>query len=364
MMKSNIKTRRVQLFDGKDVIAHTLECGSEKVIVSFQPWSAIPFGEADAKDAHGFGETVFSKHGYDEIHITPRCNNWYQTPEMAQVIKLVKERVGSRAGVTYGSSMGGYGAVAFSGPLNLPCVALTPQFSIDQEIVPFETRWQNEAAKIIFDNTFLGQAPRARGYVFYDNIQPLERGHAELIQENTDCRLVPCPYTGHAITTHLNTTFGLRKLVTEVIDGKFDIPTFRRVRRTTRKSEGVYLSQLIRGLLARKKRQAAVNVYNNLVDLDKTETRELFFICKAFAQSNDLETAHKIRDIALARGMLDPASFYQLAGMYRALRDEDGFAALAKDAAIKFPTNKKVLSFLDRIRPDMMRYPIPINRQE
>ena len=51
--------------------------------------------------------------------------------------------------MTYGSSMGGYAALRFARALRADAIlALSPQYSIDPAVVPWEDRWRQDGARI------------------------------------------------------------------------------------------------------------------------------------------------------------------------------------------------------------------------
>jgi dienelactone hydrolase len=90
----------------------------------------------------GFGEHFFEQSRIDAIHVIARSNEWYQNDEILDICVAVAaitqdyERV-----YTYGSSMGGYAAIRFGVHVGArAAIALSPQFSVDKTVVPFEHR--------------------------------------------------------------------------------------------------------------------------------------------------------------------------------------------------------------------------------
>lgn len=238
-----------------------------------------------------------------------------------------------------GAAWGGYGAAAWAGPLGLGCVALAPQFSIDQRVVPFEPRWQDDAAHIRFDNSLIGKEPQATGFVFFDSAHPLEKQHAALIAEHSDCQLVPCPYGGHAIAHYINMGYGLQRLVSEILGDTFSTEEFMRYQRAHRRSHPVYAAQLISHLLRRKKHDTAKTILNRLVDLDTFPFSELNEICCSFVRYGDLEIARMILGKMEQHSFTRAFEAVQLARISKHLLDQENYSELIKNLAQQFPGN-------------------------
>jgi hypothetical protein len=103
-------------------------------------------------DRPGFGEHFLAGHRIDAVHVIPRANDWYQHPEMPAAARLVSEIAADyQRVVAYGSSMGGYAAIRFGCAVGASlALALSPQFSIDPAVVPFETRWAGDSKRLDF----------------------------------------------------------------------------------------------------------------------------------------------------------------------------------------------------------------------
>ena len=72
---------------------------------------------------HGFGEKFLGPRGLSAFHFISKWDHWYQPASVLQGIRVVKALIDERGFshvVTYGASMGGYGAAAYSGPWKRP----------------------------------------------------------------------------------------------------------------------------------------------------------------------------------------------------------------------------------------------------
>lgn len=102
-------TVRHILFDSEDLCVIGATQAADRGVITFGTWLGQPHGGRPATALRGFGEGVFVNDGIDELHIVPRRNNWYQTPDLAQATLIARDFARTRNVVTYGSSMGGMG---------------------------------------------------------------------------------------------------------------------------------------------------------------------------------------------------------------------------------------------------------------
>ena len=102
---------------------------------------------------HGFGVRGFKKEfigllkqsDFNVMFVADREKSWYNTID----VDKIKSKLDNQDVVTLGNSMGGYNAMQFAIDVNVTkAIAFAPQYSINQGIVPNETRWRAEAKKI------------------------------------------------------------------------------------------------------------------------------------------------------------------------------------------------------------------------
>lgn len=230
------------LFDSDDLVC--IAVGSGPVcIVTFDSWKPIIFGNMRHEDIEGFGQHAIEKLGYEGIHVIARRNNWYQTPDIVTVLAIIKERLAGRRVFTYGSSMGGYAAINFSHVLDAEFITFSPQYSIDSRRMPDEKRWRTEAAELDFQFDFMERNAGSRGLIFFDPMTK-DREHAIAIRNVTAGTLVPCTNAGHWTLAHIQSSYGLSRLVSEVVEGRLSLTSFQRERRRNRAQDGTYMACL------------------------------------------------------------------------------------------------------------------------
>jgi pimeloyl-ACP methyl ester carboxylesterase len=173
-------------------------------------------------DRPGFGENFFRRERLDATHVINRCNRWYQHPERDEALAAVAAAVRDydRA-ITYGSSMGGYAALRYAVACEADTtIAISPQFTVDPGVVPWEVRWQPDVARTYFAEPRF--APAARQYVFYDPRMPADNRHADLIAATGDTIRIPVPYGGHPVAALLAETGVLQSAIRGIVASDLD----------------------------------------------------------------------------------------------------------------------------------------------
>ena len=217
----------VELFRSAELVVRRVGRFSDDVLViTFDAYTHY-----NHLDRHGFGQTFLLNHSIDAVHVIGSRNNWYQYPEMPEAMAAIAHiAAGYRRVITYGSSMGGYAAIRYGGVAGgQTALAISPQFSVDPAVVPFERRWRDSIHKIDFilerswTPPFIGSA-----YVLCGR-HTLDRRHCALIA--TRCRIVPVPIRkgGHRSAHPLAAHGLLQQAILDVAHGVFDSAAFSQI---------------------------------------------------------------------------------------------------------------------------------------
>jgi hypothetical protein len=221
----------------KDLRRHAGTC----CVVTFDSYT-----DNRSLDRPGFGEAFFDTNGIDAIHIVPRNNDWYQYPEIDEACRRVRELTASYPHVVaYGQSMGGYGAIRLGGRVGAQvALAISPQFSIDPAVAPFEPRWAGDAARIDFQiERSAGHDFVAKAYVAYDP-HDLDARHVELYRPHTEVVDLRLPNGGHPASGFMVDTGILQQAVLDLCRGTFDIPALRAQARQARHASPILYANL------------------------------------------------------------------------------------------------------------------------
>lgn len=189
----------------------------------------------------------FLNAGYAQLHIETKANDWFvnaSTPELETALSSLKGRFGQIKAI--GFSMGGYGALRFSGALGIAGVALvSPQISIDRSLVPFETRYKREARR--FDariGALDGANPDLGGLICYDPFHALDRAHAGLITAAfPNIRRVPMALGQHPATNILRELKAIGRVQKQLVQG-FDAPALKADHRDACRATALYWTRL------------------------------------------------------------------------------------------------------------------------
>lgn len=206
-------------------------------------------------DRPGFGEAYFRGRGIDAIHVLSRDNHWYQYPELDLAIATIAAATADYDQViAYGSSMGGFAALRYGAACRARIgIALSPQFSVDPAVVPFDRRWADDVARIQFRAD--PPAPLEQQYIVYDPRDPHDRRHFDLLAAQAPTYPIPVPHGGHPVGGYLVETDMMRRLLGEIEAGAIDHAAFARELRQRRRQSGHYLFILAQRIAPRRARQ-------------------------------------------------------------------------------------------------------------
>jgi hypothetical protein len=186
-------------------------------------------------ERQGFGEDFLRDEGIDTIHVLNRDNQWYQYPKMPEALAAIAAATAKVPRVfTYGSSMGGYAALRFARAFGArTAIAISPQYSLDPRVVPFETRWQADLARITFREGNY-EAP-ARQILFYDPRLRVDAQHVRLFEAGgQETVMVGVPHAGHPVGPLLVETGALQEAIRAIVTGSFTPSVVQRAVRERR----------------------------------------------------------------------------------------------------------------------------------
>lgn len=225
-----------ELFRSADLLVRRVGgFGSDLCYVTFDSYT-----DHRTLDRPGFGEDYLRGRAIDAIHVLSRDNHWYQYPEWLNALAAVAAAAaGYRRVIAYGSSMGGFAALRYGAACGASAgIALSPQFTVDPAVVPFDTRWASDIARISFREDEC--SPLAAQYIAYDPCDAEDRQHFELFAACSAVQPIPVPHGGHPVGSYLVETGLLGPLLQQIEDGSPDIAAFTRELRSRRRQSGHY----------------------------------------------------------------------------------------------------------------------------
>lgn len=146
--------------------------------------------------------------GFAQLAITSRINDWFINPDTAGIETMLRRlTLHYKAVHMLGFSMGGYGAFRFAHAAHAAYVtAISPQFSIHPDVVPFDKRYRADASGFDRDLGDLTRAarPNLQGIIIADPFRPLDLVNANMITEVFPrVRIARLPFGGHPATALL-----------------------------------------------------------------------------------------------------------------------------------------------------------------
>lgn len=195
---------------------HRAAGGTGRLVMTFSY-----FGFRDL-DAPGFGDGFLLRHGYDVLSFKSRIDDWFQmlAPAALDLARGIRDDY-DFAGA-YGSSSGGYAAIALSGLLRPDAVvALSPQYAIDED---FDTRWAARAKALTWHHRITPEAiGNASFTLISDPRHPLDAAQMARLRPvlpAAGTRVIDVPYSGHPTGMVLAETGQLAAMVLALLDGR------------------------------------------------------------------------------------------------------------------------------------------------
>ncbi len=243
----------------------------------------------------GFAAEFLNRHKIDAVHIVTAQNDWFQSRAMHDAVLTIRKVVGGKKPCfTYGSSMGGYGAIRFAGALGAQrAIAISPQYALDRAVVPFETRWRAEAKSVHFLKWPEVATPPLVIAIF--DPHNLDALHVERWVAERPVLRVALPYSGHPAGAYLAELGLLSRTVLDILSDRFDPVAFAREVRTRRRTSGRYYCSLSeaqppwrRGLRLRLMRRAVLTASNST-----QYTSQLAILLYRAGQDGEAEQFHR-----------------------------------------------------------------------
>jgi hypothetical protein len=234
-----METRKIIFERDGNYVFHVPGKG-DRAVVSFPSRNVVPM------DQPAFAERFLTRRNIPGFYIWRPRSDWFQGDDIPDMMAAIRDATsGFREVIAYGSSMGGYGALRFASAIGAKrAVSMVPLYSIQPEKVPFETRWEQDAAQLIFQHDDMtGAWEGVDAYVMYDPTH-IDRRHVELLRERGAFRELRFPHAGHSIGLMLSEMKLLSRLVLDLFDGKASWPDMRREMRARRTASSYFMNGL------------------------------------------------------------------------------------------------------------------------
>ena len=278
------------VFQSDEIEAAYLPGEGDFLLVTFAPMDF-----KTSEDAF-WGRAFAEKLGLPALGFVSRTGtNWYPEADMIAAIKAAKKITAKyKRIVTYGSSMGAYGALKYSRRLKATaCAAFGPQFSIDPDDIDaiIYTRFYRKDVHVAMAIKEKDVCDNA--YLFYDPINAFDRNNASAITAKApQTHLIPLPYAGHECIKVFAGSQAAQELFQNCLDG--NTAALGLQARTLRAHSSARYAGLAQALLPRRPDLAAKVIRATPGRLDRKQRSSFFGTAATIAfQKDDLKTAEK-----------------------------------------------------------------------
>lgn len=207
----------IVIYSDDDIDVYFLDGAGSEIAITLSNWTRLnpkPLWERETS-------------GLPAVYVVAKWNHWYQCDGIVTAADVIKRKTSDyQRIVTLGSSMGGFAALALAPAVGATrAVAVSPQFSSDRALTPFETRWREDIAKIAAHRLHIEPADVTR-HLLYDPQHSQDAKHADLIMKAVTATAWPLPFSGHPSGFALDDIGLMKSLVETSVLGNEDKTLF------------------------------------------------------------------------------------------------------------------------------------------
>lgn len=178
--------------------------------------------------------------GQSHLGVFALRKDWYRDPEFIDALRAQAKSVAAKEYeqiILTGTSMGAFAALAFA-PLFPGCrvIAFNPQSTLDEAIVPWETRYGMGRAQdwtLPFSDAAEGSRAASRSYIFYDPYMALDKKHLRRLTA-PNVMVMETWYSNHFSPVLLRRMNQLKPVMSACGNGTMTKPEFYRLYRDRR----------------------------------------------------------------------------------------------------------------------------------
>ena len=174
---------------------HAILADNQRLLITHKPGRSgkaiISFAgvglKSDGVPQEEFVKSLSGNEDHDQYFVVDKERTWYNATA-PEIIDTLRPRLLEHEGaVTLGNSMGGFGAVYFAShlPRCKAALAFVPQYSLNAQITPTETRWRawrDQITEWKIMHALVNASPQIPMYIFFG--EATDSCHLELYQQN------------------------------------------------------------------------------------------------------------------------------------------------------------------------------------
>lgn len=243
VIPSRVVSMTSVVFDGDHVQALHADRRGGLLLVTFNEIGSTADG------VHFWGDKVAARFGVSALGIMSKRKNWFPRADMLTLADRVRPILDQHIViVTYGFSMGGYGALKYAASLSAThALAFSPQWSIDPaEVAAVDDRFCRHFRPELHPDMAIGAADLAQNAAIVVN--PYERRdlfHAEQITAAWGGgAVVPCFNIGHDTVRAVSSAASFKTFLKAFLSDPGDVLTMSHLLRDYKKKSFSYYYEL------------------------------------------------------------------------------------------------------------------------
>lgn len=270
--------------------------GATKIVFTFenadQPSLPRPDGFREP-----WGGMWLHNRGYAVIGIKPKSVEWYRGQDLHEFFRSndLQSLVGQYEQVyLYGSSMGGFAAMAFADAIpGATVIAYNPQSTLDPSLVPWDTRYKEGSSQDWsgdFADARIGASKAKTVFVAYDPLYNLDRKHIERLDQ-VNLIAFKMPLVGHVIAHYMSEVGILSAFVEEALAGTLSAQECSQMARNRRKTPRYYycMGKRSRSIAVKEACLRNIAKFQKILPLYQQNFMELMVSIGAWHLLGDLE---------------------------------------------------------------------------
>ena len=241
-----------QVFEDQNIRVETCLNEGDTVVVAFNSYSG------DDTDGTRFGYPFLPRNGFSSIHVTARQSHWWQVADQRSFLDAILPLIAPyRRRISYGSSMGGYGALLYARDLGVTgVVSVVPQTIISDPAFKMKGVWRLAINRVTITKDdiaeTIGDVPDVR--LLYDPWRDIDRAFADYVARFTPVTHYLFPFVGHKVPNFLADIGIITPTMNGILRGTLAPQEVRAAMRPVRRNSGFYVANMEKRCRERQER--------------------------------------------------------------------------------------------------------------
>ena len=299
------------IYNGSDITVLFDYVSNNGVVFSFSGFGAYK------TEKHAYADGFIQKLGLSAVFFLAKHDHWWQSSELDEAIDIVNTYTALiNKRISYGQSMGGYGALLASKKLKCFALVTAPQTCISNPLIPLHPVWKENISRfpLIRDDISECVEQNLGTIVLYDNLCNLDKKHFDYIANKKGVIGIRVSFGTHYIPKVLNEMRIFSQIISLLMfDHEYSPQKIRRSIRENRILSRTYLDSILitlkrrnhprlqsmlmekyqRVLLNGNEKQNLSHIFEYIIDdVNKNKVCYSFYCCNTLMQSTNNQTLY------------------------------------------------------------------------